>query len=117
MLESGFQGKMKKYKVLWTNTARLDLYRIIDFISQNNPKNAFAILNKLEKRANTLRTFPRRGRIPPEMKSIGVIVYREIIIKPWRLVYKVEEAKIHIMGLFDGRRDLEDILIERLLRN
>jgi len=73
-------------------------------------------LNKLEKKANTLQTFPLRGRVPPEMQNVAITVYREIFIKPWRLVYKVEESTVHIVGLFDGRRNLEDILIERLSR-
>jgi hypothetical protein len=39
------------------------------------------------------------------------------VIRPYRLVYRVEADTVTVLALFDGRRDLEDVLLERLLRS
>lgn len=42
--------------------------------------------------------------------------FRELIIKPYRIIFKIENDSVYIMGVFDGKRDLEEILIDRLIR-
>ena len=42
--------------------------------------------------------------------------WREPIVRPYRLVYRIEGDTVTELAVFDGRRDLEDILLERLLR-
>jgi len=37
-------------------------------------------------------------------------------VAPYRLVYRVASRDVFVLALVDGRRDLEDILFERLLR-
>jgi hypothetical protein len=37
-------------------------------------------------------------------------------VRPYRLVYRIEGNSVNVLALFDGRRDLEDILFERMLR-
>ncbi len=59
---------------------------------------------------------PRRGRIVPELLKQGVSRYRELVIKPWRVIYRVEESRVFVVAVIDGRRNVEDVLLERLLR-
>jgi len=42
--------------------------------------------------------------------------WRELVVKPYRLVYRIEGDTVTVLAVFDGRRDLEDLLLERLLR-
>ena len=39
------------------------------------------------------------------------------MLAPWRIVYKEQQEKIFIVAVFDGRRNIEDILLRRLLRD
>lgn len=67
-------------------------------------------------RADRLQTLPELGRVVPELRKIGVLNYLEILHKPWRLVYKIQGHEVWIMAVLDGRRDLSDLLFERLAR-
>lgn len=42
--------------------------------------------------------------------------WRELIVRPWRIIYRAEGDLVTVLALFDGRRDLEDVLLERLIR-
>jgi len=42
--------------------------------------------------------------------------WHELVVKPYRLAYRVSRDTVKVLALFDGRRDLEDLLFERLLR-
>jgi toxin ParE1/3/4 len=60
---------------------------------------------------------PQRGRIVPELKILGVDIYRESIIGPWRIVYRILDLDVLVVAVIDGRRNLEDILLNRLIRS
>ncbi|MDO8643401.1 MAG: type II toxin-antitoxin system RelE/ParE family toxin [bacterium] len=50
----------------------------------------------------------------PEFLGLKSLPFREIIIYPWRVVYRVQNNTVEVLSVFDSRRDLEDILFERL---
>ena len=104
------------YQVQWTNIAEQDLSDIVDYIAQDSINNALRVLDKLEKKANDLNDFPQRGRVVPELLDTGISQYREIISSPWRIIYRLGVDTVYIMGVFDSRRDLEGILLNRLVR-
>jgi len=103
-------------QVHWTPVAKQDLSDIVDYIAQDSIDNALRVLEKLEKKANDLDEFPQRGRIVPELLNTGISQYREIISIPWRIIYRLGANKVYVMGVFDSRRDLEGILLNRLIR-
>ncbi len=73
------------------------------------------LVERIEERAAALETMPHRGRVPPELVRFRIRVYHEILIPPHRLLYRVHEERVVVLGVFDGRRDLEDVIIGRLL--
>ncbi len=103
-----------EHKVVWTNVAENDLKEIIDFISVDSPQNALRILKSIKQKASSLYTFPERGRIVPELQGQGISQYRELIIPPWRLMYRIDERKVYVLSVIDSRRNVEDILLARL---
>ena len=103
-----------EYKVIWTDTAENDLKEIIEFISIDSPRNALNILRMIKQKASDLYSLPERGRIVPELQSQGILQYREIIIPPWRLMYRITEREIYVLTVIDSRRNVEDILLARL---
>jgi len=107
---------MAEYKILWTESARTDLETIVDFIAEENPRNALGVLEKIEKRARTLRQFPERGRIVSELRTLDVFLYRELIERPWRIVYRFDDKQVYVLAVLDSRRELTSLLLERLIR-
>ena len=106
----------RRFKVAWTFAASDDLESIVDFIARDNPDAARQILQKLRNRAAALKTFPERGRVVPELADVGLRLYRELLTPPWRIVNRVADSTIFVVMVIDGRRNAEDLLIERLVR-
>jgi addiction module RelE/StbE family toxin len=104
-----------KYEVIWTNVAENDLKDIIEYISIDSHRNALTILKNIKQSASNLYTLPERGRIVPELQAQGILQYRELIIPPWRLVYRIDERKIYVLSVIDSRQNVEDILLSRLV--
>lgn len=108
---------MTERRVLWTRTARRDLDAIIDYIAAESVENALSILERLSERAASLSQTAERGRLVPELRVIGVTQYRELIERPWRLLYRIESERVMVLAVLDGRRDLDALLLERLVRS
>src|SRR3990172_6461517 len=106
---------MKRFEVEWAQSASKDLENIIDYISQDNVDTSITIFEKIKSKCNTLNQFPDRGRIVPELKAYGILSYREVIISPWRVIYRPSDLKVLVLAVIDSRRNMEDILLERLL--
>ncbi|MBK5930808.1 type II toxin-antitoxin system RelE/ParE family toxin [Halochromatium salexigens] len=107
---------MAEPEVRWTRTAQRDLNAIVSWIAEDTIGNALDVLDRLQARADTLLDNPERGRVVPELRSADVYHYRELIERPWRLVYRIEGNLVLVMAVFDGRRDLHSVLLERLVR-
>ncbi len=107
---------IEQFQVFWTEVAERDLEEIIDYIAQDNLAAAIGLYNKIRDKTASLKILPFRCRIVPELKKINIKSFRELIISPYRIVFKIENKAVYIAGVFDGRRDLEDILIDRLIR-
>jgi plasmid stabilization system protein ParE len=105
----------RRFAVAWASIAEQDLAAILDFVARGSPAGASRLLLRLEQRASSLEMLPLRGRIVPELLKIQVREYRELLIGPYRLVYRVERPRVVVLGVFDGRRNLEDILLDRLI--
>jgi plasmid stabilization system protein ParE len=107
---------MARLTVHWTDRARRDIIDIGRFIARDSPVTARAIAGRLRRRGDSLDEQVERGRVVPELARYGVTVVRELIDAPWRLVYRVEGEHVFVLAVLDGRRDLEDILLARMLR-
>jgi plasmid stabilization system protein ParE len=101
---------------VWTVTAEEDLWWIVEFISGDDVPVALDVLRRFRERAAFLDKFPGRGRIVPELDQHGIRQYRELVMAPWRIVYRVDGAIVYVMAVLDSRRNLEDLLLERLSR-
>lgn len=106
---------MESYSILWTTHAREDLFEIIEYIAFDNKPLALNILNQIEEKVTQLEIFPNRGRVVPELKAFNFFTYREIILSPWRIIYKIEADVVYIISVLDGRRNIEDLLMKKLI--
>ena len=103
-----------RHVVRWTPEAEADAVTVIEFFS--DPINAEKTIVQLGAKADSLQTLPERGRVVPELRQIGVLQYLEVFHKPWRMIYKITGREVWIMAVLDGRRELTELLYERLAR-
>ena len=106
-----------KYKVHILSDAEEDIFNIYKYIAINDSvQKAENLLGKLEESINTLINFANRGHIPPELERIGISEYQEIHYKPYRIIYQTIGPDVFVHCVLDRRRELEELLHERLLR-
>jgi plasmid stabilization system protein ParE len=108
--------KTKEYAVTLTQTAEDDINAIILYIAEDNATMALKILDRLQKPIYSLKYFPERGRRVPELLDRNIKEYRELIETPWRIIYKVENNDVRVITVIDGRRNLQDILTNKLIK-
>jgi plasmid stabilization system protein ParE len=101
---------------LWAAVDEKALLEIIDFIAEDECAISLKTLNTIRTAASRLDRPPGRGRIVPELLMHGMSRYREIVIAPWRVIYRIEGKKGYVVSVIDGRRNVEDILLARLLK-
>ena len=105
----------KIFHIKWTAPAREDVNEIIDYIARTNLNYAVKVLDMLENEVKKLDMYPERYRIVPVLEKYGYLIYREIIVEYWHIIYKIEGDFVYIMLVIDGRRNLEDSLLKKML--
>ncbi len=105
-----------KFTVCLTGDAERDLADIVDYIAaQDAPAKADHVLDKIARILDSLAEFPERGAFPKELATLGIREYREVLFKPYRIIYSVSEKRVYVYLITDGRRDLRQLLERRLL--
>jgi len=106
----------KTYKVRWTSNAKEDLLNIVNYIKKDNLGAARKVYEHIKEKAHSSNFFPLRGRVVPELLKEGITIYRELIVQPWRIMYKIENDTVYIMAIFDSRQNIEELLLQKLLK-
>ena len=105
-----------QFRVIFMMKAEEDLAAIAEYIAQTRSVDeALATVEKIEERAHSLAEFPLRGSVPVEFAELGNRDYRQILIAPYRLIYRVLDNSVFVMLIADGRRDMRVLLRHRLL--
>jgi toxin ParE1/3/4 len=104
------------YKVLLTQGAEHDIEAIYDYIAENDTQaNADYVLDKLLEVANSLAACPERGSYPKELLALGIREYRQVFFKPYRFIYRIIGKQVMVYLIADGRRDMQTLLMRRML--
>lgn len=94
-------------KVAWTDEAKAHLAGIHEFIKRDAPFYAVQTVDKLTRRVDQLIDHPRSGRIVPKYDDENL---RELISRPYRLIYRIKPDRIDIIAVFHGAQQLPDSL-------
>jgi len=106
----------KTFDVTWTRTAVRDLDEILEHIAvERGVDQALGVYESLRQSMASLATMPRRCRQVPELHDIGLLEYREIIERPYRLVFRIVGREVVVLAILDSRRDLEELLVQRAI--
>jgi len=107
-----------RFEVLLTEDAYRDLEDIYTYVAEHDsPGKADALLIRVEEVIETLTSHPNRGAFPRELSALGIHDYRQLFYKPYRIIYRVIDKRVYIYLIADGRRDLQTLLTQRLLRS
>ena len=102
-------------RVQWTKTARNDLRQVVIYLKSRSPGSAASLLAEIKSKVFLLDRLAERGRMVPELQAQGVFQYRELLVSHWRIIYKINENDVRVLAVLDARRNLEDLLLERML--
>lgn len=109
-------GKPARFDVLLTAGPEQDLESIYDYIATADClANANRVLGQLAEVVDRLARFPERGIYLKELAALGIKEYRQILFKPYRVIYRIADQKVVIYLIADSRRDLQSMLGRRLL--
>jgi toxin ParE1/3/4 len=106
------------FRVVFTSGARKDLRAIHTYFASNDSfQNADSLAREIVRSALTLQDHPNRGAHPPELLAHGNRSYRQILFKPYRILYRVRANTVFIAAIADSRRDMASLLSRRLSRS
>lgn len=90
---------------------------ILRYVADNDsPVNAGKLLDGIEHAVSALVEMPERGHYPPELVRLGIHDFREVHCKPYRIIYAIAGKTVTVHAVLDGRRDMQTLLQQRLLR-
>lgn len=99
-----------------TEPALADLLAINDyFLLEVSDKVAAKIIDSLETAVNSLADLNERGTVPKELMVLGIRQYRQVIVKPYRIIYQRLPDQVVVHAVLDGRRDIQTLLTQRLI--
>jgi len=106
-----------KFTVHLVADAEQDFLDIYQYVARSDtPPKADKLLRNLARTILRLQAMPLRGHIPLELERAGVMEFREVLFKPYRIIYQVVKSRVHVHCVLDGRRNMQDLLQERILR-
>lgn len=93
-------------QIIWSNESLTDLEALAEYIGKDSPYYAAAFVKKILEASRVIQPFSVCGRVVPEVGSRNI---REIFVKSYRLIYKIEETRIVVLALVHGARDLNEL--------
>ena len=104
------------FDVEMTDGAEADLEAIHAYMSAHrSPQDADVLLDDFLEKVGMLERFPHRGAVPPELQQLGISDFRQTLLAPYRIIYRVLASKVYILLIADGRRHMQALLERRLL--
>lgn len=97
-------------QIVWTEPALNELDEIAEYIAIDNFHAAQQLVQSVFKRVDQLSAHPKSGRCPPELPKNSI--YRELIVGPCRLFYRIESEKVIIVYVMRSERTLRKFILE-----
>ena len=89
--------------VYWTEAALADLRAVEAYIGRHSPRYARGMVERIFARSESLSTLPRLGSIVPEYEEETL---RELLERPYRIVYRIMDRRIDILAIVHAARRL-----------
>lgn len=97
-------------QIVWTEPAISDLNEIAEYIALDNFDAASHLVQRVFSAIERLESHPKSGRHPPELEKKSV--YREVIVGPCRVFYRIDGNHVYILYVMRGERELRVLLLK-----
>jgi toxin ParE1/3/4 len=97
-------------KIIWSPYALTDAEEIAAYIARDSEIYAAGMIRRIVECVEQLVAFPRMGRWLPEFNEEHI---REVIVRPYRVIYRFEEERVVIAAIVHGARLLENAVKDR----
>jgi len=88
-------------EVVWSDDALEDLESLAAYIARDSETYAAAFVREIRAASRSLSEFAERGQIVPEFNDSRI---RELLVRPYRLVYQVRDTSVLILAIIHGAR-------------
>lgn len=92
---------MKSLPIIWSEEAKSDLTTLQQFYENISESLAEKVITEIFSGAEKIIHFPKKHQVELTLKND----YRYLIVRHCKLIYKVGESNIKILGVFDTRQD------------
>jgi plasmid stabilization system protein ParE len=98
---------MAKRKIVWSHSANIKLFQILDFYAQRNGNKTYSIklYKKFVKELKLLKKQPEIG-ILTDLDSVRGLVVDEFI-----LFYEINEPTIIVLTVWDSRQNPDNLIL------
>jgi toxin ParE1/3/4 len=96
-------------RLIWTESALDDVDGVAEYIALDKPAAARAPVERVFRRVDRLARFPKSGKRPAELLGTP---YREVVVPPCRIFYRVEGQTVFILYVMRAERLLTRFLLE-----
>jgi toxin ParE1/3/4 len=95
-------------QIVWSQTAVEDIRQIVQFIALDDASAAANLADRILSRIEQAAEFPFSNRVVPEKAEDSI---REIILRPYRIIYHVDERRdaIHLLRIWHAARGTPDL--------
>jgi plasmid stabilization system protein ParE len=90
-------------EVVWTSPAWEDLEAAAAYVARDSEFYAATLVREARDAALSLAQLADRGQVVPEFADESI---RELLVKPYRLVYKLTEERVFIVAFIHGAQRL-----------
>lgn len=97
-------------KIHWAESAVEDLKGIKKYIAKDSEYYAINFSDRIISSVEQLSLLPEMGRKVPEANQNNI---REIILRPYRIIYQIQENSIIIITIVHSARDLSNPKLKR----
>jgi len=91
-------------RLLWSPLADAQVDDTVAYIAADDPAAALAWLELMLELVRSLADYPDSGRVVPELQREDV---RELIVAPYRVMYRRTADAVEIAAIRHGARDFE----------
>jgi len=95
------------WRVVWTEPGWENLEAAAEYIAQDSPRYAAALIREARDAARSLTHFANRGRVVPEIHDPSV---RELFVWRYRLLYRIRDSEVQVLAFVHSARDLGAVL-------
>ncbi len=96
-------------RLIWAEPAPADLEAVADYIALDNPDAACESVKRVFVCVERRERFPNSGRRPHELPRSP---YREVVVTPCRVFYRVEGDAVYVLHVMRTERLLQRFLLK-----